>query len=159
VKIGVVAETAPGERRVALVPEGVKALKSKGFEVVVEAGAGERAGFLDPQYAEAGAEVLGTAHDVFQGADLVVLVNGPRDEDKPIPLRSGSALLSFLNPGHNPQTVTDLESRNITSFAMELIPRITRAQSMDALSAMSTVAGYKGALLAADKLPSSFRCS
>ncbi len=156
-KIGVVAETVEDERRVAITPDGVKALKAKSFEIVVEAGAGQKAGFHDPAYTEAGAEVLPTAEAVYAQADLVVKVNGPNDvEDGQLMLRSGSGLLSFLNPGSNPQTVAALSAQNVTSFAMELIPRITRAQSMDALSSMSTVAGYRGALLAAEKLPKFF---
>lgn len=156
-KIGVLAESLDGERRVALTPEGVKSLKAKSFEVVVQAGAGHKAGFLDPQYLEAGAEILPSSEAVHQAADLIVKVNGPNDcEDDALALKPGSSLLTFLNPGSNPNTVATLSQRNITSFAMELIPRITRAQSMDALSSMSTIAGYKGALLAADKLPKFF---
>lgn len=123
----------------------------------MQAGAGAKAGFLDPQYSEAGAELVPTADAVYAAADLVVKVHGPNDDDKGAGLlRQGSALLSFLNPGTNPDTIGALSQRNVTSFAMELIPRITRAQSMDALSSMSTIAGYKGALLAADKLPKFF---
>jgi H+-translocating NAD(P) transhydrogenase subunit alpha len=156
-KIGIVAETVEGERRVALTPEGVKALKAKSFDVVVQAGAGQGAGFLDPQYVEAGAELLPSADAVYDTAEMIVKVHGPHDsENGAMPLKAGTNLLSFLNPGTNPKTVEALEQRNITSFAMELIPRITRAQSMDALSSMSTIAGYKGALLAADKLPKFF---
>ena len=156
-KIGILAETLDGERRVALTPEGVKSLKAKSFEIVVQAGAGIKAGFHDPQYSEAGAEVVPTADAVYQTADLIVKVNGPSDSGKEAGLlRPGSLLLSFLFLGSNPKTVGTLKDAKITSFAMELIPRITRAQSMDALSAMSTIAGYKGALLAADKLPKFF---
>lgn len=156
-KIGIVAESVEGERRVAMTPEGVKVLKAKSFEVVVQAGAGQKAGFLDPQYVESGAEVVPTAEAVYQAADLIVKVHGPSDAGNgALPLKPGSALLSFLNPGNNPKTVETLSKQNITAFAMELIPRITRAQSMDALSSMGTIAGYKAALLAADKLPKFF---
>lgn len=156
-KIGVVAETVDGERRVALTPEGVKSLKAKSFEVIIQAGAGKKAGFLDPQYAEVGAQVLPDSDSVFQQADLIVRVNGPSDcDNEALSLKEGSSILALLNPGSNPQTVAAFAKRNVTSFAMELIPRITRAQSMDALSSMSTIAGYKGALLAADKLPKFF---
>ncbi len=156
-KIGVVAETLDGERRVALTPEGVKSLKSKSFEVIFQAGAGEKAGFLDPQYTEAGAEVVKTAEAVHKAADMIVKINGPGDAAGDAEaLKSGSSLLSFLFPGSNPKTIATLSKLNVTSFAMELVPRITRAQSMDALSSMSTIAGYKGALLAADKLAKFF---
>ncbi len=156
-KIGVVAETVDGERRVALTPEGVKALKAKSFELIIQAGAGKKAGYLDPQYAEAGAQILPDADSVYQQADMIVKVNGPSDKTGGAEqLKTGSSILAFLYPGSNPQTVATLAKRNVTSFAMELIPRITRAQSMDALSSMSTIAGYKGALLAADKLPKFF---
>jgi H+-translocating NAD(P) transhydrogenase subunit alpha len=156
-KIGVVAETVEGERRVALTPEGVKALKAKSFEIVVEAGAGAKAGFLDPMYAEAGAEMVSTSEAVYQQADLIVKVHGPSDSDhEAAKLREGSSILAFLNPGINHETVAALKNRNVTAFAMEMVPRITRAQSMDALSSMSTIAGYKGALLAADTLPKFF---
>ena len=123
----------------------------------MQAGAGQKAGFLDPQYTEAGAEILPSAAAVFEAGDLIVMLNGPSDanHDK-LALKPGSSLLALLYPGSNPKTVTALTKQNITSFAMELIPRITRAQSMDALSSMGTIAGYRGALLAADKLPKFF---
>ncbi|HTQ10261.1 MAG TPA: Re/Si-specific NAD(P)(+) transhydrogenase subunit alpha [Fimbriimonadaceae bacterium] len=156
-KIGVVAETVEGERRVALTPEGVKSLKAKSFEIIVQSGAGEKAGFLDPQYTDAGAQVVPTAKAVYEAADLVAMLNGPSDSQGDAQaLKQGSSLLAFLYPGSNPKTVATLASKNVSAFAMELVPRITRAQSMDALSSMGTIAGYKAALLAADKLPKFF---
>src|SRR5579862_3077024 len=133
-----------GERRVAITPEGAKALKGKGFDVAVQSNAGLKAGFLDDQYRDAGAEIISSAEETYQQADLIAKVNGPSDaDDEALHLRTGCSLISFLNPASNPKTVGTLSKRNVTAFAMELIPRITRAQSMDALSAMSTVAGYK----------------
>lgn len=156
-KIGIVAETVDGEKRVALTPEGVKTLKGKKFDIIVQAGAGAKAGFLDPQYQEAGAEILPSAEAAIAAADILLKVNGPSDGDSTVnQLKSGSVLISFLNPGANPNTVEALNQKAITSFAMELIPRITRAQSMDALSSFATVAGYKASLLAADRLPRFF---
>jgi len=157
--IGVPSETQEGEKRVALTPDGVKTLKDKGFSVVVQTGAGTRAGFKDDAYEAMGATLVPTGDAVFQHADLVVKVNGPTDgspNSEANRLRDGSALLSFIYPLSNLDTVRTLQGKNVTSFAMELIPRITRAQSMDALSSMSTIAGYRGALLAADHLPKFF---
>lgn len=152
-KIGVPKETAPGEARVALTPEGVKELVAKQLSVLVQAGAGAGAFYTDADYEAVGAEIV---TDPFV-ADLVVQVNGPADLSlQSLPYRSGSALVSFLFPSTNPLSVEALNKANVTSFAMDLMPRITRAQSMDALSSMSTVAGYKAALLAAETLPKFF---
>ncbi|HRF60881.1 MAG TPA: Re/Si-specific NAD(P)(+) transhydrogenase subunit alpha [Fimbriimonadaceae bacterium] len=157
-KVGVVRESTPGERRVALVPEVVKKLAESGFEIVVQAGAGTQAGFPDVAFSEAGAHLLGTEQEVLGTADLVAKVNGPSDKDvaEAATFRPGQTLIAFLSPSSNLRCVAALAERQVTVFAMELIPRITRAQSMDALSSMSTIAGYKGALLAADSLPKFF---
>jgi NAD(P) transhydrogenase subunit alpha len=145
-RVGVPKETAPGERRVALVPDGARGLAAKEIEVVVERGAGEAAGHLDADYEEAGAKP-GSADDAW-GADVVVRVAVPTSDDIG-KLRSGQVLIGFLAPLTSGETNKALADAGITSLAMEAIPRITRAQSMDALSSQANVAGYAGALLAA----------
>ena len=152
--VGVLMETAAQERRVALTPEGVKALKAKGIEVLVQSGAGEKAGFADSDYADAGAQL--SSAEATGHADVVLKVMGPSDGDSIPPLKSGGSFIAFLSPVSNLGVVGKLQAAGVTSFAMDLIPRITRAQSMDALSSMSTVAGYKGALMGADLLPKFF---
>jgi NAD(P) transhydrogenase subunit alpha len=149
-RVGAARETAPGERRVALVPETVAKLTAAGFEVVVEPGAGEAASFPDAAYAEAGA-ALGSPWD----ADAVVKVRKP-DDTELARLRDGQVLVGFLEPLSDPQGLARLAERGVVAFAMESVPRITRAQSMDALSSQATVGGYKGALLAAEHLPRFF---
>jgi NAD(P) transhydrogenase subunit alpha len=152
VKIGVTRETAAGERRVALVPEAAGRLVADGFEVLVERGAGEAAYFGDEAYAEAGARIV---DGVYGEADVVVKVQKP-NADETSALREGTVLIGFLQPLTEPETAERLAERGVTAFAMESIPRITRAQAMDALSSQSTVSGYKGALLAAERLPRFF---
>jgi NAD(P) transhydrogenase subunit alpha len=149
-RVGVARETAPGERRVALVPETAAKLIAAGFEVVVEPGAGDAASFPDEAYREAGA-TLGSPWE----ADALVKVAKP-DEAEAARLRDGQLLISYLDPLADREGVERLESRGVTAFAMESIPRITRAQSMDALSSQATVGGYRGALLAAEHLPRFF---
>ena len=146
-RVGVVHERAPGERRVALVPETVGKLAAAGFELVVEPGAGAAAAFPDEAYREAGA-ALGSPWE----AELVAAVRGP----DPSKLHDGQLLIGFLDPLGDPEDVERLAAVGVTAFAMESIPRITRAQSMDALSSQATVAGYKSALLAAEYLPRFF---
>ncbi len=149
-RVGVARETAPDERRVALVPEAVAKLAAAGFEVVVEPGAGEAASFPDDAYREAGA-TLGSPWE----ADVLVKVRKP-DEAEAARLRDGQLLVGYLDPLADPAGVQQLASRGVVAFAMESIPRITRAQSMDALSSQATVGGYRGALLAAEHLPRFF---
>lgn len=149
-RVGVARETAPGERRVALVPETAGKLAAAGFEVVVDAGAGEAASFLDAGYTEAGV-ALGDAW----AADVLVKVRKP-DEQETGRMHDGQLLIGFLDPLGDPAGVERLAARGVTAFAMESIPRITRAQSMDALSSQATVGGYKAALLAAEHLPRFF---
>jgi NAD(P) transhydrogenase subunit alpha len=146
-RVGVVRETAPDERRVALVPETVGKLVAAGFEVVVEPGAGEAASFPDAAYAEAGAS-LGAPWE----ADGIVAVRRPDESG----LRDGQLLIAYLDPLADREGVERLASRGVVAFAMESIPRITRAQPMDALSSQATVGGYKAALLAAEHLPRFF---
>jgi H+-translocating NAD(P) transhydrogenase subunit alpha len=149
-RVGIGRETAPGERRVALVPETVGKLAAAGFEVVVERGAGEAAAFPDDAFTTAGA-TLGPPWD----AELVAKVRKP-DEAEVARLREGQILIGFLDPLADPEGVARLASRGVVAFAMESIPRITRAQPMDALSSQATVGGYKAALLAAEQLPRFF---
>jgi len=146
VKIGVPKETADGERRVALIPDTAKALVAEGLDVAIESGAGEGSGHPDFQYAEAEAEV-GSAEDAW-GADVVTRVAVPTPEEIS-KLRSGQVLVGHLAPLTSAETTRALASAGVTSFAMEAIPRITRAQAMDALSSQANVAGYAAALLAA----------
>ncbi|MGH2971217.1 MAG: Re/Si-specific NAD(P)(+) transhydrogenase subunit alpha [Gaiellaceae bacterium] len=146
-RVGVAREGAPGERRVALVPETAGKLAGAGFEVVVEAGAGDAASFPDAAYIEAGASI-GSPWE----ADVVVAVQAP----DPARLRDGQLLIGFLDPLADKAGIEALASRGVIAFAMESIPRITRAQSMDALSSQATVGGYKAALLAAEHLPRFF---
>jgi NAD(P) transhydrogenase subunit alpha len=150
--VGVPKESVPGERRVALVPELVPQLTKAGLEIIVQAGAGQSAGFLDPAYLERGARV---EPDVFAAAELVVKVQPP-SADEISRLRQGLTIVGFLAPYSNGEGIKALAARQVTAFAMELMPRITRAQPMDALSAMSTVAGYKAVLIAANHLPKFF---
>src|ERR687888_363239 len=150
-RVGVPKESAPGERRVALVPEVVSRLVSGGFEVLVEAGAGDAASFPDAAYEEAGA---GVGSDPW-GADAVVKGQAPSAEEA-ARLREGQILIGFLQPLTDREGVERLAGRGVTAFAMESIPRITRAQSMDALSSQATVSGYKAVLIAADRLPRFF---
>jgi H+-translocating NAD(P) transhydrogenase subunit alpha len=146
-RVGVVRETAPGERRVALVPETAGKLGAAGFEVVVEPGAGAAASFPDQAYLDAGA----TTGSPWE-AEVVVAVRRP----DPALLRSGQLLIAYLEPLSDREGVEQLAARGVTAFAMESIPRITRAQSMDALSSQATVGGYKATLLAAEHLPRFF---
>ncbi|HEY3207662.1 MAG TPA: Re/Si-specific NAD(P)(+) transhydrogenase subunit alpha [Gaiellaceae bacterium] len=150
-KVGVPRETAPGERRVGLVPETVRRLTASGFAIEVERGAGEAASFPDSSYAEAGAELVNDPY----AADAVTKVRGPSAEETDR-LREGQVLIGFLQPLTDRDGVERLSQRGVIGFAMESIPRITRAQAMDALSSQATVAGYKAALLAADRLPKFF---
>jgi NAD(P) transhydrogenase subunit alpha len=149
-RIGVPKEIAAGERRVALVPEIVQRLAPGGFEVVLEPGAGAAASFPDSAYTEAGAE-LGD----WSSTDLVVKVQRP-EPDELARLQEGQVLIGFLQPLTDAEGIQALADRGVTAFAMESIPRITRAQPMDALSSQATVSGYKATLLAAERLPKFF---
>src|SRR6266550_1144587 len=151
-RVGVPRERAAGERRVALVPELAGRLVASGFEVLIERGAGEAASFPDAAYEEAGARVL---DDVYGEADAVAKVQTPSEEEV-ARLREGQVLVAFLQPLTDAAGVERLATRGVTAFAMESIPRITRAQPMDALSSQATVSGYKAALIAADRLPRFF---
>src|SRR5947209_4845072 len=151
-RIGVPKETAPGERRVALVPEVVSRLTGSGFDVLVEKGAGLEASFPDAAFAEAGATLVDS---VFGQAEAIVKVQKPTAEETGR-LRRGDMLIGFLEPLTDRDGIDRLTAAGVVAFAMESIPRITRAQPMDALSSQATVSGYKGALLAAEWLPKFF---
>ena len=155
----VLKETWPAERRVAVVPAVLPSLAKAGVEVVLEAGAGLRAGYPDEEYEERGAKVLPSADDVVALADLVLTVRslaGGGKESGLERLRRGQIVAGFLEPLRLPEGARALAERGVTAFALELVPRITRAQTMDALSSTATVVGYKAVLLAADRLPRMF---
>lgn len=159
--VGVPRETYPGERRVALVPSVVPGLRKAGLEVVVEAGAGREAGYPDADYEGRGASILQDRAAVFRAADVIVQVLGHGSNDKTGRddlelLRRDQVLVGFLRPLGSLETIREIAERGVTSFAVELMPRTTRAQSMDALSSMATVCGYKAAVLAAETLPRLF---
>ncbi|MGA8621881.1 MAG: NAD(P) transhydrogenase subunit alpha [Candidatus Sulfotelmatobacter sp.] len=153
--VGVPKETYPGERRVALVPAVIPTLAKAGLEVVVQGGAGEQAGYPDVLYVEKGGRILPDRAEVFGAADILVqvLCYGSNDvtgeADLPL-LRRDQVLIGFLRPFGSPEVIHRIAAAGITSFSVELVPRTTRAQSMDALSSMGTICGYKAVLLAAE---------
>ena len=149
-RIGVPKETAAGEHRVALVPEVVSKLKAKGLDVLVQSGAGSDALLSDSAYTDAGAQISADAGEIW-GSDIVVTI-APPDPQQIGTLGKGSVLIGFLAPLTSPQTTRALADAKATAFAMEAIPRISRAQSMDALSSQSNVAGYRAALLGAEEM-------
>lgn len=150
-RIAVPRETAPGERRVALVPESVKKLIQAGYEIAVEAGAGEAAGFSDQAYREVGATLESNSSALISSADLLLKV-GPPTRSEIGGLKPTAIYLGSLMPLRNLDAVSELAARKITAFATDAIPRTTRAQSMDTLSSMANITGYKGVLLAAAEL-------
>src|SRR5829696_2578678 len=152
-KVGIPRETVTGEARVAVIPLTVPALIKAGLEVNVEEGAGVAAGFPDEAYRAAGATVTGRA-EVFRGADVLLQVRATPGD--PGALRTGQTVIGFADPLGAPDGIARLATSGATLFSMELMPRITRAQSMDALSSMATIAGYKGVLLAANAVPRMF---
>jgi H+-translocating NAD(P) transhydrogenase subunit alpha len=158
--VGVPRESYPGERRVAIVPAVVASLAKAGLEVVVESGAGEQAGYPDSMYADKGAKIADRPV-VFGTADIVVqvLAYGSNDatgkDDLPL-LRRGQVLIGFLRPFGSAEVVQEIAAAGVTSFSVELVPRTTRAQSMDALSSMGTICGYKAVLVAAETSPRVF---
>jgi NAD(P) transhydrogenase subunit alpha len=159
--VGVPRETFPGERRVALVPGAIANLAKAGMQVVVEAGAGVEAGYPDAEYVVKGAKIAADRTEVFRSADIVVqiLCYGSNDKtgkaDVPF-FRRDQVLVGFLRPLGSLETIQEIASKGVISFSVELMPRTTRAQSMDALSSMGTICGYKAVILAADKLPRIF---
>jgi NAD(P) transhydrogenase subunit alpha len=158
--VGVPKESYPGERRVALVPGVLASLAKAGLQVMVETGAGESAGYPDAEYVDKGAKVA-SREEIFSTADIIVqvLCHGSNDKtgrsDLPF-LRSGQALVGFLRPLGTAETLQEIARTGATAFSVELMPRTTRAQSMDALSSMATICGYKAVVMAADTLPRIF---
>ena len=159
--IGVPKEIYPGERRVALVPMVVPILTKAGCEVVIETGAGEEAGYPDSHYVQKGAKIIPERAAVFENSDIIVQVlsYGSNDitgkADLPL-LRRNQVLIGFLRPLGSMEVVQEIANTGVTAFSVELVPRTTRAQSMDALSSMGTICGYKAVLIAADTLPRIF---
>jgi len=156
--VGVPRETFPGERRVALTPAMVPSLAKAGLEVIVEAGAGVEAGYPDAEYANKNATLVPDRAEVFAKADVIlqVLCYGSNDLTGQADLalfRRGQALIGFLRPLGDVHTIQEIATTGVTSFAVELMPRTTRAQNMDALSSMGTICGYKAVVIAADSLP------
>ncbi|MFL0705538.1 Re/Si-specific NAD(P)(+) transhydrogenase subunit alpha [Cylindrospermopsis raciborskii] len=159
-KIAVAKEIEVSERRVSLVPDMVAKLVKQGLEISVETGAGEKAYFSDGDYEAAGAKIITDAAVLWGEADILLKVSPPQEREDGREeidlLKPGAVLLSFLNPLGNPEVARKLAQRQITALSMELIPRTTRAQSMDALSSQASIAGYKTVLLAAAALPKYF---
>lgn len=151
--LGVPKETASGEKRVSVIPDGLS--KLAGVSVVVEKGAGEPAGYLDSSYAEKGASIEADARSLYSRADVTLKVSPPSPSEADM-LKEGSVVVSFLYPLANLESVRRMSGRKITAFAMELIPRISRAQPMDALSSQSNLTGYKAVAIAAEVLPRIF---
>jgi H+-translocating NAD(P) transhydrogenase subunit alpha len=149
-KVGVAKESAPGETRVAVVPDTVRRLAGDGVEVLVESGAGERATFADAAYEDAGARIV-SRDELCAEADVVCRVRKPAPDEIAL-LRDGQVLIGLLQPLVDTELVGTLAARGVTAFSMDSIPRVTRAQPMDALSSQSTVSGYKAAVLAAEHL-------
>jgi NAD(P) transhydrogenase subunit alpha len=159
--VGVPRESFPGERRVALVPAAIPNLTKAGLQVVVETGAGAGAGYPDADYVAKGAKIVSERAEVFLSADVVaqILCYGSNDKtgkaDVPL-FRSGQVLIGFLRPLGSIKTIQEIAAKGVTSFSVELMPRTTRAQSMDVLSSMATICGYKAVVLAADTSPRIF---
>ena len=159
--VGVPRETFPGERRVALAPGSIPTLAKGGLEVIVEAGAGAQAGYPDAEYVSKGAKIIPERRDLFAASEIVlqVLSYGSNDStgQADVPLfHSGQVLIGFLRPLGALGPMQEIAAKGVTSFSVELVPRSTRAQSMDALSSMGTICGYKAVLIAADTLPRIF---
>ncbi len=158
--IGVPKEIMPGERRVSATPETVKAMRDMGLEVLVQKDAGEGAYFHDPEYIAAGAEIVENPAEIFERADMILKVKEPQfnhdlNKHEADMMHEGQYLITFIHPAApaNHAMVKNLAARGVTSLTLDSIPRISRAQAMDALTSMSTCAGYKGSLMAANHLP------
>ena len=153
--IVVLRETQAGEARIALMPESIKKLIALKATVLIESGAGLGAARSDDDFREAGAEISTDRNALLESADVLAAVNRPKEEDFNR-LKKGAVVIGFLRPLDEPKTLQPALTRGLTTFAVELIPRITRAQSMDALSSMATVAGYKAVIIGAEKIPRMF---
>jgi len=154
-ELGILKESAAGETRVALLPESLKTLRAQGIDISVQSGAGVAAGALDAAYAEAGAKVTADRNAILASAEIVPMVNALPAADQ-ARLKAGAVVIGFLRPLDAPGDLATAIARPVTLFSMELVPRISRAQSMDALSSMATVAGYKAIVNAAGLLPRMF---
>ena len=160
-KIGIAKEIGPSERRVAVAPDAVRQIKAAGYEVLVEAGAGAGAYLEDRAYEEAGASIVLAPSDLWSRSDVILkiqppLLNAALGQHEADLLNEGSTLICMLRPLSHIEVVRMLAKRRVTSFSMDMMPRSTRAQRMDALSSMSTIAGYKAVLMAADMRPRRF---
>ncbi|MEL6460314.1 MAG: Re/Si-specific NAD(P)(+) transhydrogenase subunit alpha [Cyanobacteria bacterium J06621_15] len=159
-RIAVAKEIEASERRVALIPDVVSKLVKQGFEVSIESGAGEKALFNDSDYEAAGATIISDTAKLWGEADILLKVSPPQQREDGSAeidlLKEGSVFIGFLNPLGNPSVIEQLAQRKVTAFSMEMIPRTTRAQSMDALSSQASIAGYKSVLIAAEALPKYF---
>jgi NAD(P) transhydrogenase subunit alpha len=159
-RIAVAKEIEANERRVALIPDVVSKLVKEGFEVWIESGAGEKALFNDSDYEAAGAKIISDTGSLWREADILLKVSPPQQKEDGSAeidlLKEGSVYIGFLNPLANPSLAEQLAQRKVTAFSMEMIPRTTRAQSMDALSSQASIAGYKSVLIAAEALPKYF---
>jgi H+-translocating NAD(P) transhydrogenase subunit alpha len=151
-KVAVVKEAAPEERRVSLIPDAVGRLVKQQLSITVEAGAGERAYFSDEAYRAAGAEVSADGERLWQDSDIILKVGllQPQEIDR---MHSGQIFIGFLNPLNRPETIQRLAEKGVTALAMEMVPRTTRAQVMDALSSQASISGYKAVLMGAELLP------
>ena len=156
--IGVPTETDEGEKRVALIPPVAETLVSEGHEVLVASGAGEGSDWFDEDYEEVGCEIVDDRTDVFERAEVVLRVNGlgASEEDPPEVYSEGQIVIGLLGPYSIEEETEELAERDVSAFALELMPRISRAQSMDALSSMASIGGYKATMIAADELPKMF---
>lgn len=159
--VGFVSEVSPGERRVAMAPSAISVLNKTGVELLMEPGAGLLAGFPDSDYTDKGVRLAATREEVFQSSEVILQVRSPGANPETgardlALLRHGQTAIGFGEPLTAPEAARELADRGVTFLAMELMPRITRAQSMDALSSMATISGYKAALIAADGLPRMF---
>ena len=154
-QIGIPKEIHPGEKRVAATPQTILKLKKLGFDVAVESGAGDAINASDAEYQEAGASIIANAADLWAASDVVMKVRPPEDSEADL-LRDGGWLVGFIWPGQNREIVDRLAKRNATVFAMDSVPRITRAQKMDTLSAMANIAGYRAIVEAAAHFPRFF---
>ena len=148
-RIGAPRETFDGEKRVALTPQSAAALKKLGYDCLVETGAGDSARFADDAYREAGVEVVPSAAELWQNADIVAKVRAP-SPDEIAQARPGQILISFVYPAQNPELLEALKARGVTAIAMDMVPRISRAQKMDALSSMANIAGYRAVIEAGE---------
>jgi len=161
ITVAVPKENFPGERRVALTPDTLPTLTKAGINILVQNGAGSEAGFADAQYREKGAEIVDNRRSLFEVADVIVQVRGlganPVSGKDDLSLyRAGQTIIAQFEPLAEPEAVKELAARKVTALSLELMPRITRAQSMDVLSSMATIAGYKAVILAAEALPKIF---